>query len=264
MIASLKIHRRKALLAGAFFLVSPLLHAAPTRPWREVYQEHREAIASLSPLEGCSSAQGEALLHYEKKGHKAEGKRILVLSLIHGNEIPAGHLGFRWVRRLLKLSPSNSWFIVPVLNPDAVAKVTRTDHEGVDLNRNFPTMDWETAAHSYWKHLGQRPEKFPGTRAAQGPVVQCVVKLIDEYRPDLIVSIHTPFAVLDYDGPAYKKPRVFPMPWKSLGHYPGSLGRYAWAERGIPVLTVELPPAPAETLFSQMERFQDELSFLAR
>jgi murein peptide amidase A len=54
------------------------------------------------------------------------------------------------------------------------------------------------------------------------------------------------------------------MRWKRLGNYPGSLGRYAWAERNIPVLTIELPATLPEAMPLQMDRFQDELSFLAR
>jgi hypothetical protein len=239
-----------------------LMNTAFAKPWRERYAEFGAEFQLLKTLEGCSSKKGEQLLKFTKDG-KEGGKRILVLSLIHGNEIPAGEIGFRWIRRLDRLSPHNSWLVVPVLNPDGVETVTRTGHSHIDLNRHFPTKDWDAEALSYWKKIGGAKAKFPGDKAATEPEVQCVMKLIDEYKPDLIVSIHTPFGVLDYDGPA-KKPNYLPLPWKSLGHYPGSLGRYAWAERGIPVLTIELPSKMPAGLPAKMDRFQDELSYLAK
>ena len=262
MIASLKIHKRRGLQCGAFFF--SLLFSLPIKAmtWRERYREFSAEFALLKPLEGCMAKSGEGLLQFDKPG-KPDGKRILVLSLIHGNEIPAGEVGFRWIRRLNRLSPSNSWLIVPVLNPDGVKSVTRTSSAKIDLNRHFPTKDWNEGAHAYWKKLGSAPQKFPGDTAGTEPEVKCVMRLIDNYQPDLIVSLHTPFAVLDYDGPA-KRPKYLPLRWKSLGHYPGSLGRYAWAERGIPVLTVEMPERMPAGLAVKMDRFQDELSYLAK
>jgi protein MpaA len=244
------------------FLLTILTTAAQARPWRERFAEFKNEFALLQPLSGCLSKGGEELLHYMKPG-KQDGKRILVLSMIHGNELPAGEIGFRWIRRLEKLSPHNSWFVVPVLNPDGVQAVTRTNQTKIDLNRHFPTKDWEAEALKYWKKLGGAPAKFPGDKPATEPEVQCVVSLIESYKPHLIVSIHTPFGVLDYDGPG-KVPKYLPLKWKSLGHYPGSLGRYAWAERGIPVLTIELPEKLPVGLAAKMDRFQDELSYLAQ
>lgn len=259
MIASLRILSHKGLLLGAFFFTPVLTHAAT---WRERFREFSAEVELLRPLEACNAKSGEQLLQFEKLG-KPDGKRILVLSLIHGNELPAGVIGFRWIRRLHRLSPHNSWLVVPVLNPDGVKALTRTSDAHIDLNRHFPTKDWYTGAEAYWKKLGSQPQKFPGTVAGAEPEVKCVMHLIETYKPDLIVSLHTPFAVLDYDGPA-KKPKYLPLPWKSLGHYPGSLGRYAWVERGIPVLTIEMPPTLTPGLAQKMDRFQDELSYLAK
>lgn len=259
MTESSRIRSLQGLLLGAFFFASG---TAQADPWRERFREFSPEFTLLSPLEGCVARSGEQLLQYQRPG-KAGGKKILVLSLIHGNELPAGVVGFRWIRRLQRLSPHNSWLVVPVLNPDGVRARTRTSDAHIDLNRHFPTKDWYSGAEAYWKKLGSQPQKFPGTVAGAEPEVKCVMQLIESYAPDLIVSLHTPFAVLDYDGPA-KKPKYLPLPWKSLGHYPGSLGRYAWAERGIPVLTVELPPTLSPELARKMDRFQDELSYLAK
>ncbi len=245
-----------------FYLLTLISLHVHAKAWRDEYHSFKSEFELLTPMEGCLSKEGEPILMYDRPG-KSDGKRILVLSLIHGNELPAGVVGFRWIRRLQKISPHNSWKVLPVVNPDGVKAVTRTNANKIDLNRHFPTKDWDAEAINYWKKHGAQPQKFPGDKAASEPEVQCLVKLIDNYKPDLIVSLHTPFSVLDYDGDK-RQPKYKPMLWKSLGNYPGSLGRYAWAERGIPVLTVEMPQALPHALEAKMDRFQDELSYLAK
>ncbi|MBY0516626.1 MAG: succinylglutamate desuccinylase/aspartoacylase family protein [Bacteriovoracaceae bacterium] len=260
MIALLKLKNWGSLCGALFFVLS---HSAQAITWQERYSNYKTEIDLLKPLQGCQSRGGEWILHFNKEG-KSGGKKILVLSLIHGNEIPSGDVGFRWIKRLAKLSPSNSWLIIPVANPDAVNSLSRTNKSGIDLNRHFPTKDWDEEAHKYWKKLGSAANKFPGDKAGSEPEVACLVGIINNYQPDLVVSVHTPFAVLDFDGPENKKPHTFPLRWKRLGNYPGSLGRYAWAERQIPVLTVEIPERASEELLKKIDRFQDELSYLAK
>ena len=189
----------------------------------------------------CASSKGDPIFHMNHQGNAKNPKKIMVISLIHGDETGAGGLGRFWLERLHKVSPRNSWRIVPVANPDGVALRTRTNANGVDLNRNFPTADWGSEALNFWKkeaHGSSR--KFPGTIAGKESEVQCVIQHIEDYKPDFVISIHTPLKVLDFDGPHVKKPNYYYLPWKSLGNFPGSLGRYLWVERKVPVLTTEL------------------------
>src|SRR5699024_241427 len=71
------------------------------------------------------------------------------------------------------------------------------------------------------------------------------------FRPDVIISVHAPYGVLDYDG-TYPAPRQLgSLDLHRLGVYPGSLGNYASRMLGIPVITIELEharelPPPAE------------------
>lgn len=192
--------------------------------------------------EGCQSSDGEPIFHSDFTGKTESAKKILVMSLIHGDEKQAGELGRFWLERLHKLDPRNSWRIIPIANPDGVKNATRTNANGVDLNRNFPTVDWSSDAVRYWeKDTRKSPRKFPGYVAGGEPETKCFVKHLEEYKPDFVISIHTPLNVLDFDGPKLKtKPKYQYIPWKSLGNFPGSLGRYLWVERGTPVLTTEL------------------------
>jgi murein peptide amidase A len=223
-------------------------------------------------LNECQSVKGVPIYHYEKISEKLKGAKnidvknkgqnILVFSLIHGDELPAGSVGRFWMERLEGIDPRNSWRVVPVLNPDGLALKTRTNANKIDLNRNFPTLDWNEKAKDYWKKDSKsNPRRFPGDAAGSEPEVKCALKHIEEFKPDLVVSVHTPLKVLDYDGPSIKPPKFDYLPWKSLGHYPGSLGRYLWFERKTPVLTMELKedlPSSAQPILE----LQDIIGFL--
>jgi hypothetical protein len=223
-----------------------------------------EACAKVDVLPGCQSVNGTPIYHYERKGDAKKPASILVLSLIHGDETPAGSVGRFWMERLETIAPRNNWRVVPVLNPDGLLKKTRTNANKVDINRNFPTQDWTEKARAFWeKDAKSSPRRFPGNLAASEPETQCALKQFEDFKPDFVVSIHTPLKVLDYDGPKVKPPKFDYLPWKSLGHYPGSVGRYMWFERKVPVLTMELK----EDLPSSNEpwlKLQDIIGFLVR
>lgn len=201
----------------------------------------RAACAKVQSLDSCVSVQGEPIFHFDRSGSHKSRQRILVFSLIHGDETPAGAVGRFWMERLNEIDPRNSWRVVPLLNPDGVKLKTRTNSNKIDINRNFPTQDWTEKAREYWvKTQNSNPRRFPGDQAASEPETQCALRHIEDFKPDFIVSVHTPLKVLDYDGPRVNPPKFDYLPWKSLGHYPGSLGRYMWFERKTPVLTMEL------------------------
>lgn len=226
-------------------------------PGKTKEAELKKACAEVTVLEGCVSVNGTKIFHYDHpaKSKPEEAKRILVFSLIHGDEYDSGSVGRSWIERLTTIEPRNSWRVVPVLNPDGVKKGTRFNANGVDVNRNFPTKNWENEAIQYWeKKLDKKkdPRRFPGNTAASEPETKCAMKHIDDYKPDLILSIHTPYGVLDFDGPKIPPPKFPHIPWKSLGNYPGSLGRYMWVDRSKPTLTIELQ---AEGVADQLDKF---------
>lgn len=201
----------------------------------------KTACEKVQIKEGCNSVNGTPLFHYDKKGTNKKLYNILVFSLIHGDEIPAGSVGRYWMERLETIEPRNNWRVVPVLNPDGLKNKTRTNANKVDVNRNFPTTDWNEKAIAAWKKdTNSNPRRFPGHTANSEPETKCAISHIEEFKPDFIVSIHTPLKVLDFDGPKVKPPAFDYLPWKSLGNYPGSLGRYMWQEKKVPVLTMEL------------------------
>lgn len=224
-----------------------------------------QVCAKVELQEGCSSVGGEPIFHLDKNSKMDQPKKILVISLIHGDETNAGSLGRFWMERLMKVDARNSWRIIPVANPDGVKNKTRTNSKGVDLNRNFPTVDWTSDALKFWEKEAQKsPRRFPGYAPGGEPEVKCLMKQIEDYKPDFVISIHTPLKVLDFDGPALKrKPQYSYLPWKSLGNFPGSLGRYLWVERQTPVLTTELKENLPESM-TPFEQLQDVIGTLVK
>ena len=67
----------------------------------------------------------------------------------------------------------------------------------------------------------------------------------------MIVAVHAPISVVDFDGPSTPPGQLGPLFLKQMGTYPGSLGRYAGVHMNRPVVTIELPsagimPTPAQ------------------
>lgn len=220
--------------------------------------------AEVELLKTCESVRKTSIYHYSKLSKMKAAKRILVFSLIHGDETSAGTVSRYWMERLNVMDPRNSWRVIPVLNPDGVHDKTRTNANHIDLNRNFPTRDWEKDAITFWKRTtSSNPRRFPGSEAGSEPETKCALDQIEDFKPDFIVSIHTPLQVLDFDGPKVKPPKYDYLPWKSLGHFPGSLGRYMWFERQVPVLTTELREDLPRSQ-GPFERLQDVIGTLVK
>lgn len=217
----------------------------------------------MQELAECASVTGKSITHMEKQTDNHKGKRILVFGQIHGDEPEAGELSLIWIERVLSIPVKNTWRIVPRLNPDGGALNTRTNQNNIDLNRNFPTKDWEELALKEWEaKTGKNPRRFPGNAGGSEPETKCAIKQIEDFKPDVIVSIHTPYGLLDYDGPKSKRAKFSTLPWQSVGTFPGSLGRYVWIERNVPVLTIELKTDSLKRNMAAFRQLQDQISYL--
>lgn len=175
--------------------------------------------------------------------------RVLIMGGIHGDEYSSISIIFKWMALYSPagLEGEYHWRFAPLVNPDGLLdgdQAKRQNANGVDLNRNFPSQDWSDSAATYWQEsTGSNPRRFPGRAAASEPEVQWVVSQIEEFQPDVIVSVHAPFHLLDFDGPAVAPDKIGELYLHQLGIYPGSLGNFAGLNRRIPVVTLELPSA---------------------
>lgn len=202
-----------------------------------------------------------------KKPH-ARPIRILMIGGIHGDELTSVSIVFRWLP-FLEEPPARAhhWRIAPLANPDGLfaTPAQRVNGNGVDLNRNFPTPDWEQNALSYWQRRTQKdPRRFPGKAAMSEPETQWLCAEIEHFKPDIIISVHAPYGVLDYDGESPPPPRhLGRLNLNQLGVYPGSLGNYGGVFKNIPVITIELTnagtmPSPTE----QRQIWNDMLNWI--
>ena len=149
------------------------------------------------------------------------------------------------------------WRFVPVLNPDGVLAhpPRRVNASGVDLNRNFPTPNWEREAAHYWQVRTRKdPRRWPGPKPLSEPESRFLHDQMQQFRPHLIVSIHAPYGVLDFDGPSVPPSRLGRLYLDQVGIFPGSLGNYGGVHKGVPVVTIELPNAMRTPLDAEMRQ----------
>ena len=197
---------------------------------------------------GALSVQGRPILLRDLPAAQGIHKptRVLVIGGIHGDEPSATVLALHWIELAKQIPSQSHWRFLPALNPDGLLaqKPTRTNARGVDLNRNFPTPNWQNEASAYWgKRTKKDPRRWPGEQPLSEPESKLVFDQMASFAPQLIVSIHAPYGVLDFDGPSIPPDKLGRLYLDQIGIYPGSLGNYAGVHRGIPVVTIELPHA---------------------
>jgi protein MpaA len=169
-------------------------------------------------------------------GDPDEPRRALVVGVIHGDET-AG----RAITRRLEQGPlprALALWIVDELNPDGVARRTRQNADGVDLNRNFP---WQ------WRPLGRPGDpQYSGTGPLSEPESRAAHQLIVSLRPSITIWFHQPLGVTDLSGGDARIERRFArlsgLPARRLTRYPGSAA--GWQDHALPYSTafvVELP-----------------------
>lgn len=176
--------------------------------------------------------------------------RVLVVGAIHGDELSSASVALHWLhlatREGVQLARPVHWRFLPVMNPDGLVATPprRTNAHGVDLNRNFPTPGWAREAPRYWEQRTRRdPRRWPGPSPLSEPESRYLHEQMEQFRPHLIVSIHAPYGVLDFDGPSVPPSRLGRLYLDQVGIYPGSLGNYGGVHKRVPVVTIELPNA---------------------
>ncbi|HVX96013.1 MAG TPA: M14 family zinc carboxypeptidase [Polyangia bacterium] len=172
------------------------------------------------------------------QGHIAP---LLVVGGIHGDEPSSVEAVVALVARLRAGLLAEPLVVVPALNPDGVARGAKNSARDVDLNRNFGARNWK-AEHA--------PGYFPGTAPLSEPETRLFAELVDAHAVRGVVAVHAPFACVNYDGPAraWAEAVAAACGWPARGDIgyptPGSLGSWLGVDRGVPVLTLELPAGP--------------------
>ncbi len=210
------------------------------------------------------SVEGRPLSVRDIKPRATPKLKILVLGGIHGDEMTSSTIVFDWIERARKTNPLDiHWRMLPLVNPDGLIKQpsTRVNAHGVDLNRNFPTSDWKAKSLQYWvQKTGSDPRRYPGKAPLSEPETRWVHNHVDGFKPDLIVSIHAPYGVLDFDGPPPPPSKLGGLLLDQVGIFPGSLGNYGGVDKNVPVVTVELKHAIDPPSAKELDRMWEDLT----
>jgi hypothetical protein len=247
---SQKIFMRGGLPLLALLLVSALVAAFTVAP--------RSAQAQAAPGEPFIigySVEGQPIEGF-RMGH---GPRSLVLvGAIHGSEgnsaalVRDMHDLFAHNRHLL--APEFSLYIVPALNPDGLQDNVRYNANGVDLNRNWPSDNWQTDTYDASGLVpgggGPYPLSEPETAAMAGWLLYLrdtstsldVIFYHSAYPPSGLVlggSVGAPFTPAYADVVGYGKPAPSRPGWSA---YPVT-GVAPWwcGDNSIGCFEIELP-----------------------
>jgi protein MpaA len=225
------------------------------------------SLLAMTPT-GHSSIDGFPLMikEYPPLGQRKPNGRILLVGGTHGDELTSISIVFKWMHTLQRHhSGLFHWRINPLMNPDGALRQQhrRTNANGVDLNRNFATPDSQDgAALEYWRvKAHQNERRYPGPYPLSEPETGWLHQEIETFKPDVVIAIHAPYSLVDYDAPNRDNaPRRIGHLYKNLmGTYPGSLGNYAGIHLGVPVVTLELPHAGIMPTQRQIDRLWTDL-----
>jgi hypothetical protein len=256
------LRRFEVLFVAMFLIASDAQSASPCVDFSARLPNVRREQCEAAQLQASSarSVRGHTIWVRDIKPEQAS-LRVLVVGAIHGDELSSAALALHWIGQAAQTSlgaPKRiHWRFVPMLNPDGVLNrpPRRVNANGVDLNRNFPTPYWERDAKIYWeKRTGKDPRRWPGPKPLSEPESRFLHEEMQGFRPNLIVSIHAPYGVLDFDGPSVPPSKLGRLYLDQVGIFPGSLGNYGGVHKGVPVVTIELPNSMRTPLEAEMRQ----------
>ena len=193
----------------------------------------------FSELESGTSLEGHPIPVF-KTDIKAP-KYLYLMAGVHGDEVEGVYVLkelFNWLKNEHSLKDMPI-VVLPILNIDGYRSQTRVNAHLVDLNRNLPTKDWTPTV--------TQAKYNPGSKPLSEPENQFLVKLLDKYKPGLIMSFHTWKPILNYNGNCRDIAEYLHLFNKyemagDIGYpTPGSLGTFGVEKYQTPVLTFECP-----------------------
>lgn len=186
-----------------------------------------------------------------KKGNK--GKNILLIGSMHGNEKAGIPISIKIMNAVFAQSSAvNTLICIPSLNPDGNILNKRGNSNNVDINRNFPAMNWVYKDSS----LVENDKKiyWGGKKPASEEETKFILELDSIFHFNAIIVLHQFMNCVEYDGPAfqlatYLSYRTGQELKEDIGYTTeGSLGSYFGVDKQIEVITIEIPKDPSDTL----------------
>jgi murein peptide amidase A len=170
---------RVGLAAGLVACLAAASTALPVAA--DVSTQRRDAVVEKRLL--GRSVKGRPIVAYRLGDPKARVTAV-AMSTMHGDE-PRTRAILTSLRDGRPVRGLDLW-VIPTANPDGLARGTRKNARGVDLNRNFPYR---------WAPLDGRYESGPGP--ASEPETKALMRFFDDVRPRYVVSFHQPLHGVD-------------------------------------------------------------------
>jgi len=190
------------------------------------------------------SVLGAPLLYFPAS--QVNAQTGLIIAGTHGDE-NAAVVTLSCALRSLQAGQLRHHVILAV-NPDGCQLGLRANAEGIDLNRNFPTQNWQAGETVYrWNSAAtERDVRLStGDHPGSAPETQALCQLIHQLAPRWVASFHEPLACIeDPDSSAlgHWLADKFDLPLVTTVGYetPGSFGSWC-AEQNLPCITAEFP-----------------------
>lgn len=165
--------------------------------------------------------------------------RVLILGGVHGDEYEGVAAAWGLYKEFLDHPIQNiDLTLVPMFNLEGILSKSRTNSNGVDLNRNLPTKDWSANV--------KGPRYHPGPSPNSEPENQALAEFINSQNPVFVLSLHSWEPVLNVNGDCLEQAKIISEHTgyridTDIGYpTPGCLGTYAGLERNSPTLTYEI------------------------
>ena len=123
---------------------------------------------------------------------------IVYMGAMHGSEANSKRIMDEWFRELNaypdRIPAHRSIVVIPAVNPDGNAVGSRTNANGVDINRNFPANDWKSTV-----TMPGSPQQTNagGPTPLSEPESRAVAAFIQQNNPRLVMSFHSKAAVVE-------------------------------------------------------------------
>jgi protein MpaA len=238
-------------------------------PSKEAWKFTSRTICGYSWTIG-QSVQGRPIVAYS---FGSGATTVLFTGGMHGSE-PSGYATMLALAQYLRvygnIVPADKRIvIVPNMNPDGIAANSRNNNQNVNIDRNFPTADWEA---SIVTASGTLPTGG-GVTAGSEPETTALMTLTRQLQPRLEVSFHAQgalvgankyadstaigdiyastvgYATMYYDAEAV-------MGYPMTGEYEDWMGE----AMGIPAILIELPTTSGNYLNSQLTALKKMLA----